>query len=293
MAQRAQLELNNNPDQPTTLRVGLIQTSPQFGAVAANIAQISDLQATLEPVDLAVTAELSAAGYGFTAIPEGDQLAIDDSRLDALLTGPAGIGIGFAEQNTSGRPWNSYLIADPLTGSRQRQHKLHPVSYAPWNEHLAFQPGAALHNAEFRGANTATIICNDMWHPTLPWLAAHRGAEVLIVPVASIEGTDGTAIRRTWQVILEHASMLLQCYVVFVNRCGSDSGERFWGGSRILGPDGTILAELDDEPGTAVADLDLTALRRLRADRPILPESRVDLLSDAFGSTPQPTTGVG
>lgn len=279
MAQYTQLEVTDRPCPATTMRVGLVQTSPVFGDIDANLAEIRALQETLQSVDLAVTPELSATGYGFTPLPTDRLLTADDPRIAALATGPGAIGIGFAEPNPSGRPWNSYLVADPLTKSSQVQHKLHPVSYSPWNEHQVYQPGDTLDTAEFRGARTATIICNDMWHPSLPWLAAHRGAEVLIVPVASIEGGDLDAIRRTWQVILKHAALVLQCYVVFVNRCGPDSGERFWGGSRVVGPDGKVLAALGDEPGTAVADLDLVALRRLRAAVPVLPESRADLLT--------------
>jgi predicted amidohydrolase len=123
-----------------------------------------------------------------------------------------------------------------------------------------------------------------MWHPVIPWLAAQRGAEVLIVPVASMEGSDPARIRRTWEVILEHTAVLLQCYVVFVNRCGTDGGARFWGGSRIVGPDGSVLVSLGDEPGAAFADLDMTALRRLRAEVPVLAESRTEFLSGALAA---------
>ncbi|MGW3956077.1 carbon-nitrogen hydrolase family protein [Streptomyces sp. NPDC004752] len=271
-----------SPEEPATLRVGLLQTDPVFGAVEENLARIAELHNTLGPVDLALTPELSVNGYGFTPHPRSDLFTGDDPRLAALVS--AGVGVGFAEKSASGLPWNSYLLADPVTGTRYLQRKLQPVSYAPWNEHLSFRPGTELKTADFHAARIATAICNDMWHPVIPWLAAQRGAEVLIVPVASIEGPDPVRIRRTWEVILEHAAVLLQCYVVFVNRCGTDGGARFWGGSRVLGPDGGVLAHLGDEPGAAFADVDLTALRRLRADVPVLAEGRTEFLAGAFGT---------
>ncbi|MER6977644.1 carbon-nitrogen hydrolase family protein [Streptomyces carpinensis] len=263
--------------------MGLLQTAPVFGAVEENLARIAGLRSGLGPIDLALTPELSANGYGFAPPGETDLFTGDDPRLAELLS--QGVGVGFAERSASGLPWNSYLLSDPLTGIRHLQRKLHPVSYAPWNEHLVFQPGTELSTVDIRTARIATAICNDMWHPVIPWLAAHSGAEVLVVPVASMEGADPKGIRRTWEVILEHAAVLLQCYVVFVNRCGTDGGSRFWGGSRVLGPDGGILASLGDEPGAAVAELDLTALRRLRDDVPLLTESRADLLAGALGTS--------
>ncbi|TRV80145.1 amidohydrolase [Streptomyces sp. 130] len=279
MAQRQQAGL-------TTLRVGLLQTAPVFGAVDDNLAGIAELHAGLDPVDLALTPELSAHGYGFTPHRDADLLPADDPRLDALVS--KGVGVGFAQRNASGLPWNGYLLSDPLTGTRHLQHKLHPVSYAPWNEHLSFRAGDQLRTAAFGAATVATAICNDMWHPIVPWLAAQGGAEVLFVPVASMTGADEARIRRTWEVILEHAAVLLQCYVVFVNRCGTDGASRFWGGSRVLGPDGSVLAELGDEPGSAVAELDLAALRRLRAETPMRAEARTDLLPAPAGTFPAP-----
>ncbi|MBM0224635.1 carbon-nitrogen hydrolase family protein [Micromonospora sp. ATA51] len=262
--------------------MGLLQTAPVFGAVEDNLAHIAELRGSLGPIDFALTPELSVNGYGFAPHRETDLFASDDPRLAALAS--TGVGVGFAEKSPSGLPWNAYLLCDPLTGTRHLQRKLHPVSYAPWNEHLSFQPGTELQTAGFRAARFATAICNDMWHPVVPWLAAQSGAEVLVVPVASIEGSDPTGIRRTWEVILEHAAVLLQCYVVFVNRCGTDSGARFWGGSRVLGPDGSVRACLGDEPGAAVAELDITALRRLRAEVPLLAESRTGFLAGALAT---------
>ncbi|MFJ6686930.1 carbon-nitrogen hydrolase family protein [Streptomyces werraensis] len=262
--------------------MGLLQTAPVFGAVEENLARIAELHNRLGPFDFALTPELSVNGYGFAPHAETALLTGDDPRLAALVS--AGVGVGFAEKNADGLPWNTYLLADPRTGTRHLQRKLHPVSYAPWNEHLLFQAGAELRTADFHAARIATAICNDMWHPAVPWLAAQGGAEVLCVPVASMEGSDPARIRRTWEVILEHAAVLLQCYVVFVNRCGTDGGARFWGGSRVVGPDGSVLSQLGDEPDAAVAELDLTALRRLRAEVPMLAEARTEFIADAFGA---------
>lgn len=281
MAQRQQAELTRERE-PHTLRVGLLQTAPVFGAVDENLADIAELRGTLGEVDLALTPELAANGYGFGPHQAADVLAADDPRLVAVTA--ERVGIGFAERNPSGRPWNSYLMADPVTGARVLQRKLHPVSYAPWNEHLLYQPGTQTPTADLGGARVSTVICNDMWHPVVPWLAARSGAEVLIVPVASIEGADPEKIKRTWRTILEHAALLLQCYVVFVNRCGADSGVRFWGGSRVVAPDGSTLTSMGEEAGAAVVDLDLAALRQLRADVPVLAESRADFVTEVLAA---------
>jgi predicted amidohydrolase len=267
-----------------------------FGDVDGNIERIVQLRGGLRNVDLALTPELALNGYGLGGHAASCPLVTDDDRLRSLVTDTSvAMGIGFAEAG-SGRPRNAYLLHDPVTGSRHVQHKIHPVSYAPWNEHHSFDAGDFLGTTLVRGARCATVICNDMWHPAVPWLAAKAGAEVLIVPVASIEGADPEKVQRTWQVILEHTALLLQCYVVFVNRCGTDSGARFWGGSRVLGPDGNTITELGDVEAITHATLDLAGLRALRARTPLLFESRADFVAEALaraGHLPREGGGGG
>jgi predicted amidohydrolase len=279
-----QAQLTPQLRRAETLSVGLLQTAPVFGQVEANIRRILELRDGLGDVDLVLTPELAVNGFGFDVEADYRPLTADDNRLSAFANRRGAMGIGFAETVGEGRPRNAYLI----TGQEERhlQHKIHPVSYAPWNEHLGFEAGDALGTAVIRGARCATVICNDMWHPVIPWLAAQTGGEVLIIPVASIEGANARQVQRTWQVILEHAALLFQCYVVFINRCGTDSGANFWGQSRILGPDGSTLAEAGDRETTLQATLDLAALRALRARTPILAESRHDLVLKTLSRYP-------
>ncbi len=276
MVDSQQAQVMSQPSPADTLSVALLQTAPVFGQVEANIRRILELSDGLDDVDLVLTPELAVNGFGFDAEADYRPLTEDDKRLSALANRRGAMGIGFAETVGEGRPRNAYLV----TGREEHhlQRKIHPVSYAPWNEHRGFEAGDELGTAVIRGARCATVICNDMWHPVIPWLAAQAGAEVLIIPVASIEGVNAAQVQRTWQVILEHAALLLQCYVVFINRCGTDGGAKFWGRSRILGPDGATLAEAGDAETTLQATLDLAALRALRARTPILDESRHDVV---------------
>jgi predicted amidohydrolase len=279
-------------EQPHTLRVGLLQTAPQFGRVDANIAGILRLREHVGEVDLAVTPELALNGYSFNAHDDPHALAPTDKRLRSLARGiDAAAGIGYAESTTTGLPRTAYLLTEPEAGVSVVQHKIHPVSYAPWNEHLSFQAGETVSTASIGGVVVGSVICNDMWHPVVPWLAVQAGAEVIVVPVASMEGADPGSVQRTWQVILEHAALLLQCYIVFVNRCGTDDGARFWGGSRVLGPDGNTLARLDDTEGAVEVTLDLTHLRDMRRHSPVLAESRPAVIADILarvGKTTKP-----
>lgn len=261
--------------------MAVLQTAPVRGAVASNLRDIEELAAA-HPSDLIVTCELSVSGYAFAVDERPEAIEADDARLAGLAAVGGVVSVGLVENNTEGLPYNSSVL---VGDGRTVQRKLHPVSYAPWDEHLLFAPGDRLAQAEVNGVAVATLICNDAWHPVMPWLAAQAGAEVLLIPTASL-GDDATSeAARSWGLILEHTARILQCYVVFANRVGDERGHHFWGGSRIIDPWGNVLARADGAPEVIRATLDLDALRRLRADVPLLAEARPRLVASMLAGT--------
>ncbi len=201
---------------------------------------------------------------------------MSDKRLSRLAKPGQTIGLGIVEANNGLKPYNSFV---QVGAARCVQRKLHLVSYEPWNEQECYTEGADLVQANLHGVQVATLICNDAWHPVMPWLAAHAGAEVLIIPAASLGRRTEDEAAQTWLAILAHAARTLQCYVVFANRAGFEDGKPFWGGSRIIGPRGEVIAQADHKLGVISADLDIASLRKLRKDVPLLRELRLDLVS--------------
>jgi predicted amidohydrolase len=67
--------------------------------------------------------------------------------------------------------------------------------------------------------------------------------------------------------------------IAFCNRVGNEEGLTFWGGSRILAPDGTVVAEgpLYDE-ALVVGSLETDDLRMQRYGLPLLADERLELV---------------
>ncbi|MHA6695212.1 carbon-nitrogen hydrolase family protein [Homoserinimonas sp. A520] len=256
--------------------MAVLQTAPVRGAVVENLREIHELAAAAGPADLIVTCELSVSGYAFNADRLPPALDVDDPRLAVLTASGSVVSVGLVERNAGGQPYNSSVL---FGAARRVQRKLHPVSYAPWNEHLLYAPGDRMEPASVNGVAVTTLICNDAWHPVMPWLAAHAGAEVLLVPTASIGDNSASESAQSWELILTHTARILQCYVVFANRVGEEDGHNFWGGSRIIDPWGRVLAQAGSGTEIIHATLDLDALRCLRADVPLLEEARPQLIA--------------
>lgn len=267
-------------DTPTPndspLKVRLLQTAPALGDVSGNLEHLNGLMRTASDRDLVATAELATHGYHLGDAPEARPITANDERLLRLGSyGPAAL-VGFAEADHHHTFNSAALIAD---GEARVQRKMYLPTYRAWEERKHFRPGGRLHCYDLPNARISTLICNDAWQPAMPWLAGHAGAEVLVVPVNSVTSNVGLPTDQAWEIILRHAAVTMQAFVLFINRSGSESGQEFWGGSRVIHPSGEVMAQLGHEPGELDCELDLEELRALRRQWPLLQETRADLVA--------------
>ena len=264
------------PPGADRLRVRLLQTDPVLGDVDGNLARLDALVQAGTDCDLVVAPELATHGYHLSEVPDIDPIQPDDERLLRLgRHGPAVVA-GFAEAFRH----HTFNSAALLTGGEPRiQRKMYLPTYRGWEERKHFRPGGRLLCHDLAETRLAVLICNDAWQPAVPWLAAHSGAEVLVVTVNSATSAVGISTERAWEIILLHAAVVLQSYVVFVNRSGRENERDFWGGSRVIDPSGEVLGQLGSEPGELTCDLDLGELRRLRRQWPLLQESRAEIIA--------------
>jgi predicted amidohydrolase len=273
--------VSDQPGRPAgggVLRVRLLQTDPVLGDVEGNLRRLDALVQDASDRDLVVSPELATHGYHLSEIPDVPPLSPDDPRLLGLgRHGPAAV-VGFAEAFRH-HTYNSAALLDG--GAARIQRKMFLPTYRGWEERKHFRPGGALHCYDLPTTRISTLICNDAWQPPLSWLAAHDGAEVLVVPVNSAVSHVGLPTSRAWEILLLHAAVVLQTYVLFVNRSGSEAGREFWGGSRVIHPSGEVLGQLGPEAGELDCELDLTELRSLRRQWPLLQESRADVVARA------------
>lgn len=258
------------------LRVRLLQTDPELGRVDENVARLGQLVGRGPATDLVVAPELATHGYHLGQVDEPEPLLPTDPRLVDLGRHGSTVVTGFAEAFRHFTYNSAALLSD---GEVRIQRKMHLPTYRDWEERKHFRPGGRLTCHDVLGTRMAILICNDLWQPPMAWLAAHNGAEVIVVPTNGSRRMVGIETERTWEVLLLHTAMVLQSYVVFVNRVGSECGYTFWGGSRVVHPSGEVVGQLGTEPGELDCELDLTELRRLRRRWPLLHESRADLIA--------------
>jgi predicted amidohydrolase len=263
------------------MRIALAQTDSTLGEVDANLEMLREQVARADEhhADLTVFPELAVHGYWLGQLPEDRSLSATDPRLTGLASGGCDVLVGFHEDGGV-RRYNSagYLSRSAVVHVHR---KLYLSNYLVWEERKHASPGQSVRAFDTDHGRVATLICNDAWQPPIGWLAAQDGAELLLIPANSAAhlGPDSLDTIAYWEQLLAFLARMLQAWVVFVNRVGSEGGSDFWGGSRVLDPHGQVVAQAPLwEPSLTVVDIDINAARRCRLEIPLLAEARLGLI---------------
>lgn len=175
------------------------------------------------------------------------------------------------------RTWNTTLVFDRGGNLAASYRKIHlydveipgRVSY---QESRTVAPGTEPELMSVDGVEVGLSICYDLRFPELYRRLAVAGARVLVVPAAFMAHTG----RDHWEVLLRARAIENQCYVVAAGQIGDhEPGRTCFGRSMVVDPWGTVVAQLPDEVGVVVADLNLERLAAIRRDLPSLANRRL------------------
>ncbi|MFA6037338.1 MAG: carbon-nitrogen hydrolase family protein [Legionellales bacterium] len=100
-------------------------------------------------------------------------------------------------------------------------------------------------------------VCYDLRFPDLYRSLVEKGAEILVVPAAFTKTTG----EMHWEVLTRALAIQQFCYVIAPAQTGVHGmGRKTFGHSVIVSPKGEVLAQLHNEIGVIVAELDLKEL---------------------------------
>ncbi|MBW2220219.1 MAG: nitrilase [Deltaproteobacteria bacterium] len=279
------------------MKVAIYQTSPVLLDVKANLEDvISKIHMGKESgAQLIVFPELALTGYFVGQKYHEAALRLDSveiSQLAAATKGTAAV-VGFIEESPSMNFYNSALVAvDGEIAFAYR--KLNLPNYGVFEERKFFSSGKKIPVFKLHDFSIAVFICNDLWHPSLPYLGVTQKADIFVTIFNSSQGSMGTAFSNieTWTIINSFYARVFGVYNICANRVGEegvqvrreeDEGSdaspcgsepcpyKFWGGSEILNPFGQVLAQADMyEPDEISGELSRDILRQKKILLPYL-----------------------
>ncbi len=199
--------------------------------------------------DIVVFPELSLTGY--TVRDLNWDVAVRARKQELFeelvnLSAEATIILGAVEEADNFGMYNSaFVFEEGVVSSAHR--KIYLPTYGMFEEMRYFSRGSTVKCFPSRHGKLGILICEDMWHMSLPYALAQDGAEILIALSASPTRISGQSpMLPALALNYEHHktyARLLSSYVVYCNRVGVEDGVNFWGGSHIVSPSGDILAQ--------------------------------------------------
>ncbi|MFQ5881259.1 MAG: nitrilase-related carbon-nitrogen hydrolase [Candidatus Methylomirabilales bacterium] len=264
--------------------LGIAQCCPALGDLDRNLAFHEKIlgEARQQGVDLLLFPELSLTGYFLKDMVPSVALTPRDPRLDPLTQASRemAIVVGLVEESPDHRFFNAAAYFED--GKLRHLHrKLYLPTYGLFDEHRYFAQGDHLRAFDSRFGRMALTICEDLWHPAIPYIAALDGAQVILCISASPgrglrpEGTFANA--AAWEHLNRAYAQLFTCFLCYCNRVGYEDGTCFWGGSEVIAPTGDVLLKAPHlEEVLLQVIIDPGEIRRERIANPLLRDERLD-----------------
>ena len=177
-------------------------------------------------------------------------------QLDAALAGS--IAVRLADGSYVNR---LYFVTPDGVAAHYDKH--HLFSYG--GETRCYTPGRERVVASWRGVRFLLLVCYDLRFPL--WSRCRDDYDAILY-VASWP----TRRELAWRTLLRARAIENQCYVVGVNRVGSDPVCDYFGGSAFVNPYGEAQECPDGVPATLTGTIDLPFLRHFRDKFPVLAE---------------------
>jgi NAD+ synthase (glutamine-hydrolysing) len=281
-------------DPAGSVSVALAQFYPRLGDMTANLAAHLTIisSAAGSGAGLVVFPELSLTGYFLKdQVPEV-ALRIDAPEIHALQDASRDRGIdivvGLILESDAHRFYNASLY---ISGGEvlHVHRKVYLPTYGLFDEQRYVAAGdrfrafeAPLGDRTGHRWRAGILICEDLWHPTAAALLARQGVDLIICPSASpgrgvLQG-DAVGTASSYDVMTRTYAQLFTTYVLYCNRSGFEDGVGFWGGSRVVDPAGSVVAEVRGaQESVLFHTLERGALRRARVAYPLLRDERNDV----------------
>ena len=193
--------------------------------------------------------------------------------------------VPFFEKRMAGIYHNSAYIIDTDGSEAGLYRKMHIPDDPHFYEKFYFTPGDLGYKTfDTKFAKIGVLICWDQWYPEASRLTALQGAEILFYPTAigwATSQDEATNVEQynAWQTIQRSHAVANGVHVVSVNRVGleQNGAMKFWGGSFVSNPFGTLLYKASHEnEEIAVIDIDTEKSDSYRTHWPFLRDRRID-----------------
>jgi predicted amidohydrolase len=262
------------------IKVALAQISCKRGDKGENIKRIESrvTKAKQQGADLVIFPELSLTGYTMRdQIYElAETIPGNSTTFLEKLAKKAGVYIVFGmpelSEKTQATVYNAAVLVGP-EGFIGKYRKMYLPTHSVFEEKRYYRLGYQTAVFETELGKIGLIICYDIFFPEVSRLTRLKGAQLIVCISAS------PATRRIFFETLTVARAIENAaFLAYVNFVGIEDGLQFWGGSRLVAPNGKILVQAKhDEEDLVIGEINYADTRPTETFVPILKDLRPEL----------------
>jgi len=286
------------------MRICINQMNPNLLDLQTNMEFIiEEIEKSKEKdVDLNVFPELALTGYFVGPYYHKVALALDSKEIKKIVKSTKNTAaiVGFIEESPHMNFYNSALIA--IDGELLYSYrKLNLPNYGVFEERKCFSSGSNIRVFIYKRLKISVFICNDLWHPSIPYLGVCQNADVFVSIFNSSDSSMAPEFSNieSWEIINKFYSRVFGIYNICANRVGRESSYtdgffcqvedekiegvnvfrgqedkknyEFWGGSEIINPFGQQIYKAPYyKEAKIIGEIDRNLLRRKKIMLPYL-----------------------
>jgi len=267
----------------TKIKLALAQIEAKRENKKENLRKIQEFtnKAQNQGAKLIIFPELSLTGYVMRdqVYEMAETLPGPSSRMIQDLAKETGLHIIFGMPELSEKAkatiFNTAVLVGPK-GLIGKYRKMYLPTHSVFEEKRYFRPGNQVASFGTSLGNIGLCICYDLFFPEVCRLTRLKGAQLIVAISAS------PAVRRSYFEILTVSRALENtAFLAYVNLAGIEEGLQFWGGSRVAGPNGDLIAKARyDVEDLVICDIDFSDMKTAEASIPTLKDLRPEIFAE-------------
>jgi len=262
------------------MRVGVAQFASGTDK-SSNIERLTGLVAAAasEGAELVVAPEAAMHTFGdddadLAAVAEPTDGPFVTALATAARSNNCVVVAGMFEriEGDAARAYNTVVAVGPDSTLLGRYRKIHLFDALGWTESKRLVPGTVEPTVFQLGELMAGVVtCYDIRFPELGRYLVDRGVDVIVVPSAWVAGPHKV---DQWRALVAARAIENTSYVV----AAGQPPPEYSGHSMVVDPFGVVLAELGDDDGVTVVDIDRARVREVRERMPSLAHRRLSVV---------------
>ncbi|MGQ3684423.1 MAG: carbon-nitrogen family hydrolase [Candidatus Loosdrechtia sp.] len=254
------------------MKIALVQLDIRWESKKINGERAEEFikKASHEKCDIVVFPEMFNTGFSMNipTIVEDESGETASVLSDMAKRYEINLIAGFPAKASDGKKGKNLAVVFDRKGERiARYVKIHPFSFASEDQHYTAGNDTVIFNIE--GMSASIFICYDLRFPEVFRSIAKDVQAIFVI------ANWPSSRKEHWVTLLKARAIENQCFVIGVNRTGTDgNGIHYPGASRVIDPSGMEICSGNDADEFTTCMINPLQVAETRARFPFLSDMR-------------------